>query len=1040
VSLTQKIVARPILITIVFALVIIVGLFTLNGVAIDLMPEMENRMIMVVTSWTGNGPESVENLVTRVLENSLSGVQGLAKMTSTSSEGSSLIMLEFSYGTNLDAAVNSVRDKLDTAENSLPDDAYAPTIMRFSASSMPVMRLAVRGNRSAEELQEVADNVIEPRLSQANGVASVSTYGGRTAIVRVDVSQNRLEAYSLTIGAIASALAAQNVELGAGSIVEGGTNYTISTTGAFSSLDEISNVVVAYRNGYGVRLEDVATVADGYEDRSSVVLINGENGVQITIQKESGSNSVKTADAIRAKMRELEKVLPSDVGLEVLSDDTTLIRSTIRDLILSAIEGGLLAMAFVYLFMRSLRPTIIIGLSIPISMIVTLLAMYFAGITLNMMTLTGLILGVGMIVDASIVIIDNINQYRTRGTKVTVAANLGTHEMLMPVTAARLTNICIFIPLLMFSRQIGMIGMMFKGAIFTIAISLGASWLVGVFLVPVLASRYIPIVTRKEKPIRNRTLKWVDTVLARALEGLTNGYRVALTAALRHRALTILIVLAVLGVSLFFTPNMNIIFSPPMADDSITVSAELPLGTTIEETAEVLRQLASSAEQEVKGIKNIVVQAGGQGFMGFMGTSSTNSGSINITMLDESERPDTSMTVQSKLRSHFGDFPQASFAFGRGRMRMGSNDDIDIAVRSTDLALAFSTAKQIMALVKEKVPEAREPSLDTEEGLPRVEITIDRQRAYSFGLTVKQIATEIKNNVKGNTATSYHKSGKDYDVVLRLESADRQTVPDLERIFVMSSSNVRIPLSEVAHVQKGVGPASISRENQARTIHFTASLAGNVRADAVERKIKDAIAETMVLDENVTLEYLGSWSEIASTSTSFIYVIALAVLLVFGVMAGQYESIKDPIINLSTIPLAAIGVVAIHAITNTAFSMYTLIGLVMLIGIVVSNGIVLVDYTNLLCKRGVPLMEACIQAGANRMAPVLMTSITTILGVLPMALFPSQNATIMQPIGLCVMGGLTSSTFITLLVVPVVYYLVNKKSAGSRIAGKEAVA
>ncbi len=1034
-SLPRRIVARPILITIVFALVIVVGLFVLNSVAIDLFPANENLVVMVRTSWPGNGPETVENLVTRVLERSLSGVQGLSTMTSSSSEGSSFIRMEFVYGTNLDAAVNAVRDKLDSVRRSLPDDVDIPTINRFDMSSMPIMRLVMRGARTVEELREIADQAVQPRLEQAAGVASVGVSGGRTAIVRADVSQNRLEAYGLTIGTIAAALAAQNVQLGAGSMAEGGVNYTLKTTGDFRSVGEIADAVIAYRNGRGIRLADVADVSRGWVDQTSFVEINGESGVSVSVRKESGSNSVKVADAVYAKMGELQRILPPGVSLEVLSDDTRLIRSTIRDLFISALEGAGLAMAFVFIFIRSIRPTIIIGLSIPISLVVTMLAMYFAGITLNMMTLTGLILGVGMIIDSSIVILDNIQQYRDRGAKVRVASMLGTQEMLAPISASNLTTIVVFVPMLMYSRQLGMIGIMFRGAIFTIVISLVASWIVAVFLVPVLSSKYLPVVTRAEHPIRSPILRAVDGAFARALDGLNRGYRAALTAALHHRLLTLLLVAAILALSLAFTPRMNIVFAPPMTDDSITVSAALPLGTTLEETRDVIEQLAAVARREIRGIKNMIVTAGESSGFRF-GADSSNAGSINITMDDEGGKPDPAAVVREKLRAHFGDFPQAAFAFSEGRFRLGRRGDIDIAVRSTDFALVMATAKSIRALIREKVPQALEPTMDTEEGLPQIGISIDRERAYAYGLSVSQVAREIRANVYGTTATTYHEGGKDYGVVLRLADADRQKLPDLERIFVMSPAGARVPLSDVARLEKGTGPVSISRENQARTVHVRANLGGGVRADAVEASIRSAISSSLVLDENVTLEYMGSWSEVSSTSRTFLLVLVLAILLVFGVMAGQYESFRDPLINLFTIPLMAIGVILVHAVTKNAFSMFTLVGLVMLVGIVVNNGIILVDYINLLRKRGLPLMQACLEGGASRLRPVLMTAISAILGVVPMALFPSENASIMQPIGLAVMGGLASSTFITLLIIPVIYFIFN--SNGTRKGRKEA--
>ncbi len=1033
-SLPRRIVARPILVTVVFALVIVVGFFVLGSVPVDLFPASENLVVMVRTAWTGNGPETVENLVTRVLERSLSGVQGLSTMTSNSSEGSSFIRMEFAWGTNLDSAVNSIRDKLDAARRSLPDDVDAPTINRFDSSSFPIMRLVMRGARSVEELRAIADEVVQPRLEQAAGVASVGVSGGRTAIVRADVSQNRLEAYGLTITGIATALAAQNVQLGAGSMAEGGVNYTLKTTGDFRSVEEIADAVVAYRGGRGIRMADVAEVYRGWVDQASFVEVNGESGVSLSVRKESGSNSVKVADAVYAKMEELGRLLPPGVSLEILSDDTTLIRSTIRDLLVSALEGAALAMAFVFIFIRSIRPTVVIGLSIPISLVVTILAMYFAGLTLNLMTLTGLILGVGMIIDSSIVILDSIQHYRDRGAKVHVAAVLGTQEMLAPISASNLTTIVVFLPMLLYGRQIGMIGIMFRGAIFTIVISLVASWIVAVFLVPVLSSKYLPVVTRSERPIRSRVLRAVDGAFARALGGLTRGYRALLTAALDHRLLTVLLVAALLALSLAFTPRMNIVFAPPMSDDSITVTATLPLGTTLEETRDVIEQLAATARREVKGIRNMIVTAGESSGFRF-GSDSSNAGSINITMQDEASRPDSAAVVREKLRAHFGDFPQASFAFSEGRFRIGRRGDIDIAVRSTDFALVMATSKAIRGLIRQKVPQALEPTLDTQEGLPQIGITIDRQRAYAAGLTVSQVAREIRANVYGTTATTYHEGGKDYGVVLRLAEADRQRVPDLEKIFVTAPSGARIPLSDVARLDKGTGPVSISRENQARTVHVRASLPPNARADAVEAAIRSAIAEGLVLDENVSLEYMGSWSEVSSTSRTFLLILVLAVLLVFGVMAGQYESFRDPLINLFTIPLMAIGVVFVHAVTKSAFSMFTLVGLVMLVGIVVNNGIILVDYINLMRKRGLPLREACIEGGTNRLRPVLMTAMSAMLGVVPMALFPSENASIMQPIGLAVMGGLASSTFITLLFIPVLYSVFNSTGKPRRRRG-----
>lgn len=1029
-SLARRIVRRPVLITVLFVLVTIVGIYATLQLPLDLFPASEEPRMSVSASWPGANPRTMEELVTKVLEASLTSVEGLSSLSSTSSEGSSGISLTFQYGTNLDAAANDIRDKIDRARRGLPDGVGDPTIQKFDSSSMPIMRLAIKGSRTAEELKAIAESAVAPRLEQAAGVAQVSVSGGRARVVRADVSRNRLEAYGLTISSIASALASQSAETGGGRIEEGGKSYSIRTTGEFKSVAEIADAVIARKSGYGVRLRDVAEVYDGYEDETSAVYIDGETGVYLSVQKRTGANSIQTADAVGAKLAEVAKALPAGVTVETISDNTRLIRSTVADLVSSAGAGALLAMAFVFLFLRSLRPTLVIGLSIPVSIVATLLAMYFADLSLNMMTLTGLILGVGMIVDSSIVIIDNIHAYRERGARPLVAAMVGTEEMITPITASTLTTIVVFIPMILFRRRLGRLAVMFEGAMFTIVIALVASWIIALFLVPVLSSRYLPFATREERPIRSRLLAALDRAVERALGGLTRGYRAALKAALEHRAASVLAALGLFALSLAAAPRMNIVFSPTMPDDAVSLSVTLPVGTRYEETRDLVRQLEAAARSEVKGYKNVIATVGSSGRAG-----RSNQGSIDVILPADGKGADSAKAVQAKLRSHFKDYPQAALSFSSGRGGFGSRADVSIGVTSEDLDKAIATADGIVALIKAKVPEVVDARTDMTNGLPQLEIVVDRERAYSFGVSLSAIARELDANVAGVTAAAYNDGGEDLGIVLSLAKDDRQTIPDLGRIFVLAPSGARVPLSELASMEKGVGPVSIRRENQARKITVTGKLSG-LRADKAEALIKAAVKEGMVIDDAVRVEYSGSWSEITATGASFLLVLALAVLLVFGVMAGQYESFKDPFINLFTIPLTLIGVFAVHLAAGQAFSMFTMVGLVMLVGIVVNNGIVLVDYTNLLRGRGRPLFEACLEAGANRLRPVLMTAVTTILGVVPMALFPTENASIMQPIGLCIMGGLASSTFITLLLIPVVYYLFNAKDEARKEAAR----
>jgi HAE1 family hydrophobic/amphiphilic exporter-1 len=1029
VSVAKRIVERPVLITVVFALVTVVGIYSIGELALDLFPQNEEPTMTVSTSWTGNSPASVEKLVTKPLEASLTSLEGLAKITSTTREGQSQIQLTFDYGTNLDAATNDIRDKLDRVKRGLPDDIDSPVIQKFDINAMPIMRIAVKGDRSREELRRIAEDSIAPRLLQASGVADVSASGGRTLMVRADLSRDRLEAYGLTVVAVGAALSSQSLELSGGKIQEGGKSYSIRTTGEFKSVEEIADAVVAQRGGYGVRLRDVAEVYPGYADETSSVYINGEPGVYLSVQKRSGANSVQAADSVMAKLGAVSRTLPLGVTASVIYDNTDQIRATLRDLVSSAVEGALLAMAFVFLFLRSMRPTLVIGLSIPMSIVVTLLAMYFAGLTLNMMTLTGLILGVGMIVDASIVIIDNVQAYRDRGAVPKVASMIGTQEMVMPITGSTLTTIVVFLPMIMFRRKLGRIAVMFESAMFTIVIALVASWLIALFFVPVLTSRYFPLRTRSERPIRTRLGRSLDAGVGSALDAMTKGHRALLAAALGHRTAAIAIAVALFAVALLAAPRMNIVFSPPMASDAVDLSVELPLGTPYEETKEAMLGIDAEARAQIKGYENVIASIGR--------STASYSGSLDVTLPEADPAADSADTVKAKLRSILKEYPQARTSFSSGRGGFGQKADIEIYVSSDDLDAAMATADGIVRVIKAQVPEVQDARTNMNYGLPQVEVVIDRVRAYSFGLTVSAIAKEIDANMDGLAASTFNDAGEDRDVYLSIAAGDRQRVPDLGRIFVVDPSGDRIPVSEVASIRKSSGPVSIYHENQMRKVTITGSLSG-LRADAAEAKIRAAVASSMVVDEGVMIEYSGSWSEVMSTGRTFLVVLVLAILLVFGVMAGQYESFKDPLINLFTVPLALFGVFLAHILTGQSFSMFTLMGLVMLVGIVVNNGIVLVDYTNLLRGRGVSLMEACMEAGESRLRPVLMTAVTTILGVIPMALFPSRNAAIMQPIGLCILGGLTSSTFITLLLIPVVYYLFNVGSDPAASAEREA--
>ena len=1051
-SITKKIVSKPITWIIVFALIIGLGLYILGNIPIDLMPDFNPPVLVVYTSYSGAGPEEVEQTVTRLLEGNLSNVGKIREITSTSSEGYSQIMMEFGWGTNMDEASNEVRDKLEFVKEFLPDAAGTPQIFKFDPSMIPILNLVVRGDRSADELLEIARDIIQPKLEQVDGVALTSASGGREKLVRVEISQNRLEAYGLTLTQVAGMLAGQNLQIGSGSIAEGSRKYLIRTSGEYSAIEQIENTVVAYRGGAGggsassgsaagtsvvpskvVRLRDIADVFEGFEDRENVVYINGEPGVYVSVQKQSGTNSVQIADRVLERLNRINRQLPVGVEVSVIRDTTEMIRASLNQVTSTLLYGGLFAVIVLLFFLRRFRSTLVIALSIPISLLATMIGMYFAGLTFNVLSLAGLILGIGMIVDSSIVILENIYRYREKGARLNTAAVLGSQEMITAITASTLTTVCVFLPLLLFKNRLDMVGVMINDLAFTVVVALLASLAVAVFLVPVLASKVLPITTGTQKPIKNKFLKRIDNGLERLFTGLENVYRRILGGLLNHRLATILVILVLFAGSLLLLPRAGFEFMPDMGDDSVVVDVELPLGTTLEATEALMNRLALIVEQEISAYEDIIVTVG-EGNM-LSRSSPSHRGTLTVTLPEYGERIDDSETVKQKLRRYFNEFPGAVFSFGSsmgGRHNMSGGSPVDIIVRFDNLARARDTALQIQGLLRDQVPGATEPKIALEDGLPQIEIMIDRDKAYALGLNIASIGKEIRAGIAGLKATIFRDEGEEYDVLVILQEKDRSSIPDLQKIFVLNSMGRRIPLASFAHLEKTTGPVDIQRENQARTVHVTAGIRPGARMNEVQGKIETLLAERIVQDDELAIEYGGDMADLMKYGTTLIILVLMAVLLVFGVMASQFESFKDPFIMFFTIPLLFIGVVAIYLITGQPFSIFTAVGLVMLVGIVVNNGIVLVDYTNLLRKRGMGVRGACIEAGGHRLRPILMTSLTTILGLAPMAFFPGEGSELVQPIGLTVIGGLVSATMLTLLLIPVLYSVFNEKRKGKK--------
>ncbi|MBQ6905054.1 MAG: efflux RND transporter permease subunit, partial [Spirochaetia bacterium] len=875
----------------------------------------------------------------------------------------------------------------------------------------------VRGDRDLGELRYIAENRIEDRLSQVEGVGDVNTYGGQVQAVQVELEQNRLDAYGITIASIKSALSKQNMELGGGDIEGSTREYLVRTTGEFKNVQEIAETVVAVKGGNPVHLYDLGQVFMGHKDKTSIASVNGVPGVYVSIQRATGANVVQVADGLYKKIEELKDYLPEDISLIIIRDDSTEIRDTLSELRTTMLQGLGLVICVLFVFLRSIRSTIIISISLPVAVLITVFAMYLCGFTLNMMSMTGLILGLGMILDASIVVLENVYQHLDRGETGKEAVIEGAHEMIASITASTMTTVVVFLPFIFYKNQLEMVGQILTDVIFTIIIAVSISLFVAIFLVPVLATKYFPVRT-KRKAVKTEEGKKAKVPF---VERFRNGYRHSVRFAIKFRYLVILLIIAAFCGGLYMLSQTRIIYMPGMTSNNVTISATLAPGTKLEETEKFMLALEEEVKQEVKEYKYIITTSGS-------GTASY-SGEISIELLSASERSETLEQVQNKLRKFFNLYPQAKLNFSTRRGGFSSTPTIKVQLAYENINNVRAAADEIMDLIRLNMADSvTNTVLDLTDGLPQVEVVIDRQRAYDFGLSVTEIAQEVRNAIEGTNATTYRESGNEYDVILRFQEADRKQIPDLNKIFLISSSGKKIYLSNVASLKKGVGPMTISRDNKRRLATISVECSATAKMNEVQNNIKVLMDENMVFPDDVTYTFDGDWVNAQEKGKYVIIILCMAIILIFSVMAGQYESFKNPFINMFTIPLLVIGVAGIYYITGQSLSLFSAIGVVMLTGIVVNNGIVLVDYTNQLRAKGMSVYDACVEAAAARIRPILMTSTTTIFAMMPMAFSTKEGPNMTQPIALTVLGGLLSATLITLFFIPIMYYIFNKRA------------
>jgi len=1009
------------------AIVTLLGVISLTRLPVDLMPEFQQPTLNIRTSYAGVGPLEMEELITRPIEQAVGAVPGLTRIESSSSEGNSQVQLNFEWGSDLAESADEVRTRMDRIRGRLPEDADPPTIQKFDPSQLPVAQLGIEGDYDPVTLREIAENEISPRFERLDGVAGVNVNGGLRRQIHVDLSKEKITALNLSVNQVVQSLRQENQNTPLGEIYQGDATFLVRSQGQFQSVEDIRNLVVMTRQNVPVYLRDIADVQDTTEQRRQFMRINGRPGIQMQVQKQSGKNTVEIAKLVRAEVERVNKEVPG-LRMTVTQDNARFIERAIDNVKEHAVVGGGLVILIIFLFLRDFRSTLIVCTSIPVSVIGTFALLYFGGFTLNTMTFGGLALGIGMIVDAAIVVLENTHRHLHMGKDKMTAAIDGSEEVWSAILASTLTHIAVFLPLLFLS---GTASIMFTQLSVVVMFSLIMSLFVAVTIVPVLCSRWLK--TPDEEASATGVMARLFRVSERFLEGMDEGYRKAIHLALQHRPTVIASAAALVLLAAYLYPKVETELVTQTDEGEVNVNAELALGTRIERTEEVLLTLEDRVKRFVPEATTVITQggSGGNNYQG--GGGNTSRGQIRVILKPRGERQRTNEEIAIALRRQLAGLPgvvvRANPSGGNNQiMRFlsgggtnnnnGQSSRLQLEIRGHDLDDARRVANDARDMM-EKIDGLADISLSREDGRPEIAIRVDRPKAAMLGMSVQSVASTIQTNVAGTTAAQFRERGNEYPVVVRLRQADREEISDVGDVLVSTPTGQVVPAKNVLAVSREAGPTQIQRKNMERINRVNAEI--EIPLSEAVKAVQSHISELRIpLDFQV-----GFGSEIEEQAKSFAQlrmVLILAILLVYAVMASQYESLRDPFIIMFSVPVAAIGVVGSLLLTNTSFSMQAYIGIIMLAGIVVSNAILLVDYVNTLRRRDkMPLREAVELGGRTRLRPILMTSIATMLGLVPMAIGLGEGGELQAPLARVVIGGLLTSTLVTLVLVPAIY-------------------
>jgi HAE1 family hydrophobic/amphiphilic exporter-1 len=1003
--------------------VILLGAISLTRLPVDLMPESEFPSITVRVNYSGVGPLEMEELVTRPIEQAVSAIAGLEQVNSTSSEGSSMVRLTFAWGTDLNEAADEVRTRVDRVRGRLPEDADPPTIFKFDSNAMPIMGIGVEGDYDPVTLRELATNELSPRLERVAGVAAVTIDGGLRRQIHVDLSREKITALNLSVDRITQVLRSENQNIPLGEVDDADRRFLLRSPGQFTSIDDVRNLIIMTRDGVPVYLKDIAEVSDATEDRRQIMRINGRPGIRMRVTKQSGKNTVQVAAGVRDEIERINREMPT-MRLAVLDDQSKFIERSISSVQEHAMIGSGLVVVIIFLFLRSIRSTLIICTSIPISVIGTFALLYFGGYTLNTLTFGGLALGVGMIVDAAIVVLENTYRHLEMGKDRVTAAIDGSEEVWSAILASTLTHIAVFVPMLFLT---GVASITFGSLAAVVSFSLAMSLFVAVTIVPVLCSRFLdpPDHGENRAGVMGALYRFSD----RALNSLDEAYARFLHVALAHRPTVFATGLALFLLAVYLVRFVGVELQPTTDEGEVRVDAELAVGTRVELTEAVMIRLEETIRERVPEMTMVITSAGGGGG-GFGGGSSGHRGDITVRLVPKDERTRSSEEIAMALRRELQGIPgvivRARPSGGQqmrgmpGGNQGGDGSRFSVEIRGHDLDTSKRLAQDVKTLL-DSTPGIADSRVGREEGRPEIAVRVDRDKAALLGMSVTGVANTIRTNLAGTQAAMFRDSGNEYPIVVRLRQEDRREIASVGDVLLSTPQGQVLPAKNVMVTAREQGPVQIERKNQERIQRVNAEVETTLSegVDAVQARLPE-----IEVPQGFSVGFGNEVEEQARSFRELQLVLILAIILVYTVMASQYESLRDPFIIMFSIPLAAIGVVGSLLLTNTPFSMQAYVGVIMLAGIVVSNAILLVDYANTLRHRDKMELRPAIElAGRHRLRPILMTSVCTMLGLVPMSLGIGEGSELQVPLARVVIGGLLTSTLITLVFVPAMYTL-----------------